>query len=394
LCRSTFGDPAHDAARVLDKLDPLLSGLQHEFNPVTITRIGVASVYVDRLGECREALGRVVRDGRDGGAIALAINALLSMCNDDWLTGRWDEAEELAIEGTKLCEKHGYRRYAFMLGGFIRALVAAARGNDAIAISAAEELTDWAAATGCGIAEAFGHHLKAISSIANGDFEGAYQHASSISPAGVLAPFAPHALWVSFDLVEAAVKANRLDEAKAHVAALRENRISEISSRLALVVAGCTALAAPTEVCTSLFEEALATPGASRWPFDLARVRLAYGEHLRRVHSMTESWNQLRRALESFQALKADPWERRATNELRATGLPLPQKPMARVVTLSAQDLEIATLAASGLTNKQIAARLNLSPRTVGARLYRIFPILGITSRAALHDALRAVRAG
>ena len=58
---------------------------------------------------------------------------------------------------------------------------------------------------------------------------------------------------------------------------------------------------------------------------------------------------------------------------------------------LNAQDREIATLAASGLTNKQIARRVNLSHRTVGAHLYRIFPILGITSRAALHDSLKAM---
>jgi DNA-binding NarL/FixJ family response regulator len=55
---------------------------------------------------------------------------------------------------------------------------------------------------------------------------------------------------------------------------------------------------------------------------------------------------------------------------------------------LSAREREIATLAASGLTNKQIGEQLILSPRTVGDHLHKIFPKLGITTRAALRDAL------
>jgi DNA-binding NarL/FixJ family response regulator len=60
----------------------------------------------------------------------------------------------------------------------------------------------------------------------------------------------------------------------------------------------------------------------------------------------------------------------------------------AATVELTADEYEIATLAASGLSNKEIGQKLFLSHRTVGARLYRIFPKLGITSRAALADAL------
>ena len=118
---------------MVDRLDTVTAGLQYEFNPVTITRIGIAGVYSDRLNQCREACERVVRDGREGGAIALAIQARLQLCLADWQTGRWDEALELADEGNALCEEHGYRRYSFILGGYIRALVLAARGDKATA---------------------------------------------------------------------------------------------------------------------------------------------------------------------------------------------------------------------------------------------------------------------
>ena len=73
---------------------------------------------------------------------------------------------------------------------------------------------------------------------------------------------------------------------------------------------------------------------------------------------------------------------------MRATGLTRTPSGVPGAAALTPQELQIARLAASGMTNKQIAARLYLSPRTVGGHLYQIFPKLGITSRAALRDAL------
>ena len=125
---------------------------------------------------------------------------------------------------------------------------------------------------------------------------------------------------------------------------------------------------------------------------DQARIQMAYGEHLRQAHAPEEAAVMLKRALCTFAALHAPPWERRAAAALRATGLPMVDGRTEAGVALASLDLEIATLAASGLTNKQIAQRLHLSPRTVGGHLYRLFPVLGISSRAALHDALSAIR--
>jgi DNA-binding CsgD family transcriptional regulator len=85
----------------------------------------------------------------------------------------------------------------------------------------------------------------------------------------------------------------------------------------------------------------------------------------------------------------ARPWATRASNEVRATGLTHRGAAGDRGIgALTAQEHRIAQLAASGLSNKQIGSRLYLSPRTVGAHLYRVFPKLGISSRAALRDAL------
>jgi DNA-binding NarL/FixJ family response regulator len=121
---------------------------------------------------------------------------------------------------------------------------------------------------------------------------------------------------------------------------------------------------------------------------DLARVRLCYGERLRRARAITGSRAQLTAALETSERLGARPWADRAASQLHATGRMDPRAGMRERDPLTPQEREIAMLAAAGLSNKDIGQRLFLSHRTVGAHLYQIFPKLGITSRAALRDVL------
>jgi DNA-binding CsgD family transcriptional regulator len=208
--------------------------------------------------------------------------------------------------------------------------------------------------------------------------------ASGVTVIGYRAP----GIWVPMYLVEAAVRTGRDAEASAQVAAMRDADIAALSPRLALLAAGSAAIAAPDHLAAGLFADALALPGTDRWPFDTARVQLACGEHLRRARSTRKARVHLSAALQTFQQLGARPWAARAASELRAAGQPSPATGQGEQALLTPQEREIALLAAAGLTNKQIAERIFVSPRTVGAHLYRIFPRLGITSRAALRDAL------
>jgi DNA-binding NarL/FixJ family response regulator len=96
-------------------------------------------------------------------------------------------------------------------------------------------------------------------------------------------------------------------------------------------------------------------------------------------------------AAQLFSGLGAEPWAERARQELRACGGQPLAEPRPGAGVLTPQQWEIAKLAASGLTNKQIGEKLFLSPRTVSTRLYQLFPKLGITSRAALRDALERI---
>ena len=233
-------------------------------------------------------------------------------------------------------------------------------------------------------------HARTLDANGRGDFETAYHDACAISAAGTIASHVPHAMWMVFDLVEAATRTGRHDEATAHVAAAQHAGLPAISSRLALLTNGAAALAASDDhLAAAMFERVLTQPGVEQWPFDLARVQLAFGERLRRARAMARSRQLLTSARDTFHQLGAQPWTHRAAAELRATGLATGPTDLTGVGSLTPQELQIAQLAAEGLTNKEIGARLFLSHRTVSTHLYQLFPKLGITSRAALRDALR-----
>ncbi|MDQ0913682.1 DNA-binding CsgD family transcriptional regulator [Streptomyces canus] len=392
LLGDVYADPARSSPTALGLLDAVIHDLHRETDPSRIERIAMAALFVDRATGCRAALWPVVEDGREGGAVTSALIALVVLCLDDFMTGRWDECGRLAAEGLALCEAHGYQMLAQQ---FHRAqgLLAAARGDDGTVRRLAQRITEWAVPRGAWTVEHFARHMTALAALGRGDHEDAFLDASAISPSGVLAPHAPLALWVPMDLVEAAVRSGRRAEALAHVAAMRETGLPGISGRLALVTAGSAALAAPEDRAADAFEEALAVPGAERWPFDLARVRLAYGQHLRRARAAQDARTHLAAALQTFRRLGAAPWAARAAEELRATGRTATWGAHQHLGAgpLTEQEHQIAALAATGLSNKQIGERLFFSHRTVAAHLHRIFRKLGITSRVTLGEALAAL---
>jgi len=390
LNSKTFADPAHSGASVLEALDSAIAALPDESDPMRIIRIGTAATYVDRLEGCRDALWRVVRDARKGGAVASGISAMLELANDDLQTGRWDEAEQLVDEAIAVCKAHGYQNLTRPCR-FLQVVLAAGRGDEDRVQELSEELLQWAGPRGIRVGYWRAWQARALSALGRSDFEDAYQHASKINPPGTLASHVPHALTVLMDLIEAAVRTSRDAEAAAHVAAMREANLAAISSRLALAVGASAAMVAPDDHGLELFHATLALPRVDRWQFDYARVQLAYGERLRRRRAMTDARIQLNGAREVFERLRARPWVERASMELRATGQTKPHGGDNVLDRLTPQEFEIVSLAASGLTNKQIAKRLFLSPRTIGGHLHRAFPKLGVETRAALRDALQSV---
>ncbi|MDG4796860.1 LuxR family transcriptional regulator [Micromonospora sp. WMMD1082] len=384
----TFPDPVRTGAAARPDLDALLATLTDEDDLTRVMRIGTASVYLDRLADNRESSWRLVHQGRDGGAPRRQLGALMHLCLDDYLTGRWDEAEELAHEGQRVAASSGLPFFGWYFL-YHRAIIAAGRGRADEAYKLADEITHWALPRGVAGAAAIAHHPRTLAAAADGNFESAYLHATAMSPAGVLAPYVPICTWVMFDLVEAALRTGRTAEARAHADAMRVADVAALSPRMALIQRGVDALVLDGDEAGARLEEMLRDPAAERWLFEASRIRLAFAEKLRRQRAFSAARSHLLNARTGFAAMGAEPWLTRTVQELRATGY----RPVVgdAPVPLTAQELEIAGLAASGMSNKQIAERLFLSHRTVGTHLYRIFPKLGISSRAGLRDALSRI---
>lgn len=133
------------------------------------------------------------------------------------------------------------------------------------------------------------------------------------------------------------------------------------------------ALLAPDEDAADLYLAALRGHPDDR-PFERARTALLYGEWLRRARRKSEARTQLRDAFETFRRLDATPWAQRARAELDATGEAVPEPAGGALAVRTPQERKIICVAARGLSNKDIAAQLFLSPRTVGHHLYKAFP--------------------
>jgi DNA-binding CsgD family transcriptional regulator len=190
------------------------------------------------------------------------------------------------------------------------------------------------------------------------------------------------------DLVEAAVRVGEPDRAAAQFARYSAWAASTGQSWAEAMVLRCRALLAPDNEAEQLWTAALALHDRAARPMERARTALLFGEWLRRMRRKTDAREHLRIALEEFERVGARPWAERARTELGATGTgaarPADASPTGAAAVLTPQELQITRLAAQGLSNRDIAAQLFLSPRTVGHHLYKAYPKLGILSRTEL----------
>ncbi|NMO53671.1 AAA family ATPase [Actinoplanes sp. TBRC 11911] len=386
LMRHTHSDPAYATAAHFEQLDRLVENLHTVADPAEIVRVALAGSWVDRLPASRAALHRALEQGRAADDANVIVQALAMLSIDAYFMGQWPDTERYLREAQELTKDHGLRLLSWATDHWV-ATLAAVRGDDATAIRITEDLVRWAVPRGVAVVSHLCHFTRALLALGNQDYERAYRELVLIGPAGTIPPFRPVAIWTVLDMVEAAVRTDRHAEARAHVTAATGLRT--ISPRIGMLVTAAEALVSDGDAASRLFDRALATPDADRWPFDQARVELLAGQHHRRHRARREAREHLTKAHAAFVRLGAATWAERARRELRATGQPIGA---ASEPALTERERLIAQLAARGLTNKEIGEELFLSARTVGAHLYRIFPKLGITSRAGLRDALTLAR--
>ncbi|MEU1550657.1 AAA family ATPase [Nocardia sp. NPDC005745] len=200
------------------------------------------------------------------------------------------------------------------------------------------------------------------------------------------------ALWALGDFVEAALRSGKRDLARQALDDAARDAAVLGSPDLDMLVQRGWALLADDDKADAYFHAALDRGRAAVTLLEIARTQLDYGRWLRRERRVAAAREQLAAALHTFEELGAAAWADHAAIELRAAGVaPTRRRPASSLSdanALTPQELQITRLAAQGLTNKEIADRLYLSHRTVGAHLYRVFPKLGITGRAQLRDAI------
>jgi DNA-binding CsgD family transcriptional regulator len=185
------------------------------------------------------------------------------------------------------------------------------------------------------------------------------------------------------DWIEALVRGGRIREA-ATVFALFETRVAGSPRRSArAAVARCRGLLVSASEVDESFGDALRLHTAPT-PFERARTELCYGERLRRCRRRADARIQFRSALATFEQLGAAPWAERARRELAATRTPRTEKADELAELLTTHELQVAARVQQGLSNRQIAAALFVTERTVEYHLTNIYRKLEITSRTQL----------
>ena len=381
-----FADPASADRDDRDRLEQWLAQLDASAESDAVLQLATAAIALDLVAVARPAVLRLIRAARGGPATATYTRLLGIVALHDVNAGRWQQAEALVGEGLAAIGPTGSQpqRCIFL---YVKSLVAGARGDYAEAEQRTSELDVIAARLDARGLWRFAQHSRVVAASARQDWNEVYSAASALSAPGTFATFVPHALWVAFDLIDAAQHTGRTAEARSHHHAMVAAGVPALSPRLAMLTAAAGAMLDESEGWADAFERALDMPQATDWPLDHARVQLSYGSRLRAEHRWPEARVHLHQAMVTFERLGATPWATRARAQLQSA-----RGDASGPIALTAQERVIVDLAAKGLSNKEIGEHLFLSARTVSGHLYRVFPKLGVSSRSALRDALGAMQ--
>jgi DNA-binding CsgD family transcriptional regulator len=267
-------------------------------------------------------------------------------------------------------------------------MVAAFSGDDDEARRLIADVTKDSEARGEGLAISVCLWATAVLSNSRGHYEEAFQAAAT-------AVEDPRDMWywglATLELIEAASRTGRIEEAKPHLERLVEaTGASGTPWALAIQARSCALLADGPEA-DGMFNEALQLLEPTPLQLDLARTRLLYGEWLRRQHRRSDARTQLRQARDQFMKFGMSGFAGRAESELLAAGEKTNMRSVETPLALTPQEYRISELAARGSTNQDIAEQLFISLATVEYHLSKVYRKLGIKSRTQLANVQRDV---
>jgi DNA-binding CsgD family transcriptional regulator len=342
-----------------------------------LANLGIAAMH---LGDDEAVLGvhtALLTRAREADATVMVLYALTRGVLARITTGRWAAAAAEAGEALTLARVTGQPALTGLPSAWL-GLVAALRGEDAAQAHLAEAerlLADHPRGTLEPLTRAAVSWARGVLAV---DRPAAalhhLQHAASPIVGGAAV----------IDRVEAAVRAGERDEAAAVLADAGRFAEATGAAWAAAAVEHGRALLADDRVAERHFAAALGHHDRSPRRVDRARTELAFGEHLRRARRRVDARSHLRAALATFEEVGAAPLAERARVELRASGETARRRDDPPATGLTPQELQVARLVAEGLPNREVAARLFVSPRTVEFHLRNVFAKAGVTSRTEL----------
>nr|WSX73430.1 AAA family ATPase [Streptomyces sp. NBC_00899]WSX80504.1 AAA family ATPase [Streptomyces sp. NBC_00899] len=336
--------------------------------------------------QSHELTTALAAESRESGGVGRLTTIMFFRAEAEIFDGRYDDAAATAAEALRIAADTGQGQWVSQLSSAL-AHIAAVRGDG----QECRRMVDAALAGGSGTAMAPGapwaYWSQGLLELGLGRAQAALERLALLGEESVR-----HHICATRsvpDLVEAAVRLGVPERADAPFGRFEAWAARSGQGWAAALVARCRALRAPDDAAEAYFREALAAHDPHRRAMESARTALLYGEWLRRARRKNEARTRLRGALDTFERLGARPWADRARGELGAAGGAVPEAgrasgPVDAAAGLTPQESQIVRLAAEGLSNKDIAARLFLSPRTVGYHLYKAYPKLGVVSRGEL----------
>jgi DNA-binding CsgD family transcriptional regulator len=373
-------DPLRQGSLVIDRLHAVV--LESVADPAGLWLLGMAAHAVGEPERAADFLARAESRLRDDGRLGLLSQVLTLQVLDNMELGDWARADAALLEGRYLALETGQSIWDIGTQT-LTAIMAALHGDNDLAQSVATQAEH--AANGRRLNDLLScvQLARGIGLTTIGEYGAAYEALRRTFDPDDAAFHATERFHGVMFLAETALQAGRAAEAREVISALEDDAKVTTSATLHRHLSYARAVLARGDEAEELYRQALRND-LVRWPWLRARIELAYGAWLRRRRRVTQSRTYLRSAQATFDLIGAGSWAERARAELRAAGERAVSAAPAALSTLSAQELQIAKLAAQGLSNKEIGQRLYLSPRTVGSHLYRIFPKLDITSRTEL----------
>jgi DNA-binding CsgD family transcriptional regulator len=339
--------------------------------------LAIAAVLVDDDERGLRLHEQQLTAARRAGALTMVEHALTRGVHSQIATGAWARAAGAAAEALPLAASTGHPGLTAFPTAEL-ALVEALRGSDAADRHLADVDTIREAHP-TGISDSL---VVDMAHWARGLRAGRQPPTALLHLQQIRGPALRR--MAALDLFDVAVRAGREDVVRGWAAEVGEFAAATgIPSAVAVAEHG-RALLADGAAAEEHFRRALAAHADSLRLPDRARTELALGEYLRRARRRVDAREHLRTALALFEEIGAAPLAERAAAELRASGETARRRDVSTAAELTAQERQVAALVRQGLSNRDAAAQLFVSPRTVDFHLRNVFSKLGLTSRAEL----------